>query len=122
MKTILKLALVALIANATWHLFQAYSAHFRFKDSVQATAQYRGNKGENEVRDRVLELASQYDVPVSNENLSVKIVDKHTIVETSYTRPVSLLPGFSYPWPFSVSVDTFTVAPPKLDDLLSLPK
>ena len=122
MKTILKLALVALLANAAWHLFQVYAAHFSFQDSVRSTAQFRGNKGETEVRDRVLELASQYDVPVTNENLSVKILENHTIVETSYTRPVNLLPGFSYPWTFSVSVDTYTLGAPKLDDQLSRPK
>ena len=110
MKTLLKLALVALVANATWHVFQAYSAHYRFKDAVESTAQYRGNKTETDVRDRVLELASQYDVPVTRENLSVTIGEKHTIVETSYARPVDLLPGFTYPWPFSVHVDTFTVS------------
>ena len=117
MKTLLKLAAFALLANATWHVFQAYAVHYRFKDAVQSTAQYRGDKTETDVRDRVLELASQYDVPVTQENLTVRIVDTHTIVETSYARPVELLPGFTYRWPFSAQVDTLTLTPPKLDGL-----
>ena len=122
MKALLKLVLVAVVANATWHLFQVYSSHYRFKDAVESAAQYRGDKSEADLRSRVLELASQYDVPVSQEKLSVKIVEKHTIVETAYERSVELFPGFSYPWPFSVHVDTFTIAPPPKLDELTAPK
>ena len=117
MKTLLKLALVALLANATWHVFQVYSIHYRFKDAVQSTVQFRGDKTDTVVRDRVLELASQYDVPVTHENLSIRTVEQRTIVETSYSRPVELLPGFTYVWPFSVHVDVFTLTAPKPDGL-----
>ena len=32
----------------------------------------------------------------------------HTIVDGSYVRPVDLLPGYQYPWPFTWHIDTFT--------------
>ena len=38
-RTLLKLAVVALVANAAWHLFGAYSPHYKFKDAVQYAAQ-----------------------------------------------------------------------------------
>ena len=116
-KSLLKLAIVALVANATWHLFVVYSAHFRFKDAVQSTTLYRGEKTDAQVRDKILELAAQYDVPVTNENLKIRSEEKHTFVDASYVQPVDLVPGFTYPWAFTISLDTFTTKRPTLGDL-----
>jgi hypothetical protein len=116
-KTLIKLAFVALLANATWHVFGAYSAHYKFKDGVQYAAQYRGDSTDEGLREKILGLASQFDVPVTAADVSVTHAAKNTIVELSYVRPVDLAPGFTYPWSFSVHVDTYTAKPPKLDDL-----
>lgn len=109
----LELALVALIANATWHLFGAYSPHFKFRDGVQYAAQYRGESSNGDVQRKILELAAQFDVPLNAADVSVTLDDKHTTVALSYVRPVDLAPGFTYPWPFSLHIDTFTIAPPQ---------
>jgi hypothetical protein len=107
-KTIVKLALAAFVAHAVYQLFVVYSAHYRFKDSVTSTTQFRGEMSDEQLHDRIFELASQYDVPVTDENLTVRRKDNHTIVESSYTRPVNFFPGFTYKWPFTLQVDTFT--------------
>ena len=117
-KTFVKLAFVALVANATWQLFSAYSPHYKFKDAVTATTLYRGEKSDAQVRERILELAAQFDVPVTDQNLTVRQEDKHTIVESSYLRPITFVPGYTYEWPFSIHVDTFSVKPPQLDELV----
>jgi hypothetical protein len=114
-RTVLKLAFVALLANATWHLFGAYSPHYKFKDGVQYAAQYRGGMTDAALREKILELAAQFEVPVTAADLSVTHDDKHTFVAVSYVRPVDLAPGFTYPWPFSIHVDAFHLAPPKPD-------
>ena len=49
----LKLAFVALIANATWHLWGVYASHYKFKDAVQSLTQYSAEKSEQELRNRV---------------------------------------------------------------------
>jgi hypothetical protein len=117
-RTVIKLAVVALIANGAWQLFNAYSPHYKFKDAVTATTQYRGEKSDAQVRDRILELAAEFDVPVTDENLTVRQQDKHTIVESSYVRPIALLPGYTYPWPFSIHVDTYTLKAPTGEELI----
>jgi hypothetical protein len=38
MKLIVKLVIVALIANAVWHVVSAYTAHYRFKDAIEESA------------------------------------------------------------------------------------
>jgi hypothetical protein len=116
-KTLIKLAFAALLVNATWQLFTVYWAHFKFRDAVEATTQFRGEKTDSQVRERILELAGQFDVPVSDDNLSIQEDGKHTIVDTEYKRTVDLVPGFSYPWPFTLHVDTFTMKPATVEEL-----
>jgi hypothetical protein len=105
-KTVVKLAFVALLANAAWQVFNVYWAHFKFNDAVQQTTQFRGDKTDAQLRERILELAGQFDLPVADANLEIQLVDSHTLVDSSYTRPVELVPGFRYPWPFTIHTDT----------------
>jgi hypothetical protein len=118
MKTIIKLVIVAIIANATWRVGSAYAKHYRFVDSVQQATQFRATKSDAEIHDRVFELASQYDIPVTDDNLTITHQDTHTVVDGSYRRQIDLFPGFTYPWPFTVHVDVFSMigaapAPPR---------
>ena len=70
MKAILKLALVALVANATWHLWGAYSAHFKFKDAVQSMTQFSSDKSEQDVRERLPFQHGTFDVVMLMQVLS----------------------------------------------------
>jgi hypothetical protein len=105
-KLILKLAVVAIVANASWRVGGAYLSHYKFVDSVQQAALFRGNKSDDELKARVFEIASDFDVPVTDDDLTVTTTEHHTVVDGSYTRPIDLVPGFTYPWPFTVHVDT----------------
>jgi hypothetical protein len=114
-KTLIKLAIVALIANATWHLLVAYTAYYKFRDGVESATLYSAGKNEDQLRSRILELAAQFEVPVTEQNFTLHREGSHIIVEGSFVRRVDLLPFFTYPWPFSWHVDTFTFdqsAPP----------
>ena len=120
-KTAVKLVFVALVANATWQLFGVYSPHFKFRDAAQYAAQYRGESTDADLQQQILQSAMQFDVPVAAADVSVTHEAKHTIVTLSYIRPVELAPGFVYPWPFSLNIDTYTMTPPKPQDL-GIPK
>jgi len=109
-KTAIKLAFVALLANATWQIASVYWSHYKFVDAVHSTTQFRGQMSYGQLHDRIFELASQFDVPVTDETLTIRRQENHTIVESSYTRPVNLFPGVTYPWPFTLKVDTFSLA------------
>lgn len=121
-RTLLKLALVAMLANAGWHLSQTWLTYFKFKDSVQTSVLHRGVMTDEQVRARIFELAAQYDVALTDESLSVKRLEKETIVHAEYTQPVELVPTIVYRWRFTVDIDTSTIATPRLDDQLAVPK
>jgi hypothetical protein len=108
-KLVIKLALVALIANAIWRVGSAYVSHYRFTDAVQATTQFRGGRTDDQIHDRLLDIASEYDIPLTDDTLTITRQSNHTIVDGAYRRPIEMLPGWSYGWPFKVHVDTLTL-------------
>jgi hypothetical protein len=112
-RTIVKLAVVALLANATWHAFGVYAPHYRFKDATQYAAQFRGESSDDVLRDKIVGLAQQFDVPVDEDGIAVSHQGQHTMVQVSYVRPIELVPGMKRPWPLSFTVDVLTLNAPK---------
>src|SRR5262245_32463821 len=109
MKLLFKLLIVALIANAGWRIGTAYLSYLQFKDAVRETTAHRGKKSDEQIHDRVFELATEYEIPVTDESLTITSRDNHTIVEGSYVKTLELVPTFKYSWPFKVYVDTFVL-------------
>ena len=72
-KTVLKLLLAALIANAAWRVGSAYIAFYKFQDAV-----------------------------------TVRRENEHTYVDGSYQRQLEILPGYRYPWVFTLHVNTMS--------------
>jgi hypothetical protein len=116
-KTIIKLAIVALLANAVWRVGSAYISFYKFKDAVSELALHSKGKSVDEIKSKVLELAEMYDEPLDADDVSVRREDPHTIVESSYKKQVLLAPGFEYAWPFTLNVDEMVINPTKLGDL-----
>jgi hypothetical protein len=115
-RLLLKLIVAALLANATWHAFNVYSPHYRFKDGTQYAAQFRGDSSDDVLRDKILSLAAQFDVPVTEDEVAVSHVGQHTFVEVNYVTSIELLPGFKRPWPLAFKVDVLTLNTPKPND------
>jgi len=116
-KIIIKLAIVALLANAVWRIGSAYISFYKFNDSVSELALHSKGKSIEELKSKVLELAEMYDEPIDADDLSVRREEPHTIVEGSYKKQVLLAPGFEYAWPFKLNVDEMVLNPTKLSDL-----
>jgi hypothetical protein len=115
-KTIVKLAVVALLANAVWRIGSAYISFYRFQDAVSEAVLHSKGKTENELKDKVIELAASYDEPMTVDAISIRREDPHTIIEGAYKKPVLLAPGIEYEWPFNLSVDALVLVPVKLGD------
>jgi hypothetical protein len=114
-KLIIKLAIVAVLANAGWRLATAYVTFYRFKDAVVEIAQFGVQQTSSDLHQRISALAIDSGLPLADDAFTVRRDSfNHTFVDGSYVQPVELFPGFRYPWPFSWHVDvlTLTAAPP----------
>ena len=114
-RTILKLAIVALLANATWHLFNAFAPHYRLQDAVRNASQFRGDVTDDQLHEKVLYLASQFDVPIAYEDVTVAHDFGQTTIDVAYIRPIELAPRLVYKWPFTMHVQTLNSRPPPPD-------
>lgn len=108
MKTIIKLAVAALLLNGVWQLGTAYWNFYEFKDSVQDTADFSADKSPTQLEDRVRELADRHDIHLDADSLRVRKERTHTYIDASYVQMIELAPRFPYPWSFKVSVDGWT--------------
>jgi len=116
-KALLKLVVFVLMANALWRVGSAYASFYRFRDSVRAAAMDQ-RQSDDRLRQKILELASTYDLPLAEEDILIRRDEHHTFVDSSYTTPVAVLPGYAYRWPFTLEVDAYMIAPPPpLNDL-----
>jgi len=107
-KTLIKLAIVALIANGSWRVGGAYMTHYKFTDSVHQLALFRGKQADDVLRKRIVQVASDFDIPVSDADITLRTQDHHTIVDGAYTLEIELAPGFRYPWPFDFHIDALS--------------
>jgi hypothetical protein len=108
-KLAIKLAIVALIANAAWRVGSAYASYYKFKDAVHETTLYGPDKTDAQLRARILELATEYDLAIAEDSFTITRELNHTIVDGTFKQPVEVLPRYRYPWMFTWHVDTLTV-------------
>src|SRR5690349_18953216 len=105
MKLLIKLALVGLIAYGTYNVGSAYITHYRFRDAVQEMVQFRGNKDDAWVHDRIVDLAQQYEIPVDDKAIEIQTERLHSLVTITYVRKIDIIPGVKRDWPFVANVD-----------------
>jgi hypothetical protein len=109
MKVLIRIAIVVLLANASWRLFTAYTAHYRFRDAVEQVSQFGEKLSDAQLQQKVIDLAGQFDVPVTADNFTIRHELNHTLIDGTYKRPVELLPTIPYDWAFAWHVDTLSV-------------
>lgn len=109
-----KLAAAALVANAAWRVGTTYVTFYKFQDSIAEASQFGGDKSEDQLRQTILDLAVQYDIPLAESSFTIRRQEDHTYVEGWYTQPIEVFPGYRYPWPFRWSTDTLTLRSPNL--------
>jgi hypothetical protein len=117
MRTLVKLAIAGLILHATWRTGSAYMVYYEFQDQLQQLAQFAVGRSEHELQARALEIASELNVPVLPEDVSVRRVDNHTYINAVYNAQIEILPTRQYPWEFKVSVDAWSVDVSKSGDV-----
>jgi hypothetical protein len=113
MKTLIKLLIAAAIVHASWKGGYAYWRFYQLKDAAQDAALFGASKSAAEIRNSVVELANELNLPVDPDKVAVRREPNHTYVNTSYVERIEVLPSFFYPWQFNLNVDVLTMTPPR---------
>jgi hypothetical protein len=116
-KLFVKLAVVALLANAAYRIGLEYLTYIKFRDAVRDAATYK-SKDDDDLRKRIMDLAGDFDIPLTPDALSIRREDRQVMVDGSYHKPIEVVPTFQYSWPFTWSIEAMTptnvpLVPPK---------
>jgi hypothetical protein len=57
-----------------------------------------------------MELAGDYDIPLSQDAVSIRREDRQVMVDGSYHKPIEVVPTFRYDWPFTWSIEAIIPA------------
>jgi len=106
-KLIVRLAVVALLANACYHIGSQYLTHIKLRDAIRDAAMFKA-RNDTELLTRIMALAEQYEVPLEEENLSIEREDRQVKIEGWYDQPIEVLPNYQYPWHFGLSMSVLT--------------
>jgi hypothetical protein len=103
-KLLFQLAIVALLANATYHIGSEYVTYAKFQDSVRQAAMFKA-KDEADLMARIVSLAEEYDVPIDVDNVTIERAGNKVSVSGWYDKPIEVLPSYQYPWHFGLSFE-----------------
>jgi hypothetical protein len=109
LKLLVKLAVVALLANAAYRIGMEYLTYVKFRDAVRDAATYKTND-DDDLRKRIMDLAGDYDIPLSQDAVTIRREDRQVMVDGSYHKPIEIVPTFRYDWPFTWSIQAMTPA------------
>jgi hypothetical protein len=112
MKAIVKLVIAALVVHACWKSSIVVWRFYKLKDGAQNAALFAGTRSEAEIQDRVIEIAHELDVPIDPDKLSVRKVPSHTYIKGVYVDKIEIVPGYFYPWAFTLDLDVLTLGNP----------
>jgi hypothetical protein len=104
LKLLIKLAVVALLANAVYRVGSEYVTFLKFREAVRDAALFRA-KTDEELRQRIMKLAEEYGVSVSDDHVSIRREQRVVYVNGSYDKPIEVVPRYSYPWHFAWAIE-----------------
>ena len=105
MKTILQLVVAAALITGAVQGGRAAVKHYSFVDAIQEAMLFASSRNEEQIAEKVLELASEYEIPLDPGKVTVERLPYQINIEAPYTDLVNLLPGvYTRTWDFDTSV------------------
>lgn len=107
MKTIIKILIAVVILTGCFNVGRALMDEYRFEDAVHERLLFDPRMTDTEIVKMVLDTASQFDVPITANDIEIREQGPDIRVDMQYTMDVVVIPGvFTYPWTFTPSAST----------------
>ena len=109
-KLTIKLAIVALIANALFQVVPSYYTNWQFQDAMKELATYPGYRATlPQVLDRCEKIAKEFELDLTRADFDVKMAgvggSRTTTIDVSYEVVMKPIPGRPMPHTFVVHVE-----------------
>lgn len=114
-RNVIRLTLLALVVHAGLRLIPVFWNFVQLKDAVRETAMFPGRLNDEELVQRVVELADTHDVTLTPRDIEVGRDGETTWIRTGYTKQLEYVPTRFYPWDFSIEV---AEEPPRYGELI----
>jgi hypothetical protein len=95
-KRLIELAIAAAIFYAGYHAAVVYLHHYQFDDALEETARFGRGRTEEQLRERVIQLAAEHQIPLEPESVVIRTDNNATRITAPYTARVRLLPNYIY--------------------------
>lgn len=107
MKTIIKIGVALLLVTAAFNAGRAALNNYSFEDAVHEGMLFDARATDAELVEMVMKLATEYDVPLEQDDITIRSQGSDLIIEMTYTDTVVLVPGiFQREWTFHPSAST----------------
>ncbi|HET9192813.1 MAG TPA: hypothetical protein VFO21_08035 [Vicinamibacterales bacterium] len=101
MKTFLKLLVVAAVVNGAYRFGMAEYRFSQLKESTHSVLALGANTPIEQLKDQILSKATDLNLPVSGERVSLARENLRTTAAVSYQQDVEYFPGLTYPRQYS---------------------
>jgi hypothetical protein len=97
MKTIIKIAIALVLANAIVRAGLVAMDYYQLKDAAQQAVIWGDRMTPAQLAENVLDRAAELDVPLDPRGVEASRNKDLTVISVGYTQPVELFPAFIYP-------------------------
>jgi hypothetical protein len=116
MKTIIQLAIAALVINAAFQTARVYWDFYEFQDAIQQEALHGREATASQMHKRVLEIAAEHGIELAWGDVIIGSEPAQTSIDVDYEQPIPLAPGYKRVWPFKASVSARRIKPLTMDE------
>ena len=107
MKTLVKIVATIAVLTACFNAGRYYLNNFQFEDAAQQRLLFETRASDAEIVNIVLKIANEYQIPLTPDDISVRMIGQDRVVEMEYEEKVPLLPGiYSQAWKFTPRTST----------------
>ena len=110
MKTLIKLVIAVVLINAAYRAGSVFLKYYQFKDEIEQMVLFGQGEPVPQLKSEIVKEAAKRDVPLDEDDVTVKREGGRTVADVSYADTVELFPRFIYPVNFSFSAEAFGVA------------
>lgn len=105
MKTLIKMAVAAVVLNAVVQAGLAQWRFYQFEDAVEQAALFSSKLTEEQLAAQVFAEAERRGLPVEASAIEVRMTTLEASVRLRYVEPVTLVPRtYTREWPFAMDV------------------